>query len=284
MTTVATGKAKRFSRKKKIYPLVNGKPIRLRGFQQLIWLAVSIALGAGFFAGLYWLGLQQNWHNIFPFLPRTASAKAWWDGGMGFIRNKNWTNGIYRHGVRDNAEPTLWIMVGATLLGKASRRRYVLPGWVLIIAPLLLFALIIAGSLLITWFHNFGPGKHLPDPFSLQTIILAAALGRLLHFAWAPIGNSVRYHVVTRSLRKNTTPLWVSLPLLPPTWREMWADLKAQGKVLADARAEKKQGRDFHQSRIIIPLMLFAFLVIAIVGDLAKWAFAHGVHVPFLNP
>lgn len=267
----------RFGRKKKERVLVNGKPIRFRAGQKLIWTALSIALGAGIIAGLYWYGLQQDWHNIFPFLHPGTSAKNWWDNGMGgLIKSAKWP--YYRHGVRDNGEPETWALIGGVLLGSATTARAIKWRW-LALGGIVLLAAVIAGAVGITWFINFGPGTRLPNPANMQNLVLGLLVGRALHMLWLPMGTSIRYHIVSRTVSNPTVPVWVRLPLAPPTWREMWSQLRESGTIKIRERADR-----FRQSRIFVPLFLALILVVGITGDLAKWGFAHGLHVPFLNP
>jgi hypothetical protein len=268
------------------HPLVNEHPIHLRIEQQTGWLVMSILLGAGFIAGLYWLGFQQDYHYLIPALPKGTSLKAWWDGGMGFIHSGNWA--IYRHGIRDNGEPAVWTMVGATLLGKAKTSSKPLPFAALFVAPFVLLAMLVAGALAISWVINFGFLSHVSDKFSWQSILLGFILGRILHIFWAPFGNTIRYHVVAASLRKGTTPLWVTLPLMPPAWREYWSEMKSEGAIMTE---KKNSGRlssgataARHPARVLVPFMVLVFVLVAIVGLLAKYGVAHGLHVPVMNP
>src|SRR6185312_13809435 len=274
---VAPAKGKR---KKQYPPLISGHPVRFRRSQKLLWVGIAAALGVGFIAGLYWFGFQQDYHNIFPFLPKGTSLKAWWDNGMGFIHSENWKNGIWRHGVRDKAQPETWAIFGGVLLGAALPRRPVGMVW-LILGALVMFALVIAGALAITWFTVFGPGKHLPDPFNAQDFILGLLVGRILHYLWRPLASSVRYHLTRNAGKGGGVPLWVTLPLAPPAWRESWSVLKRDGKI--KLRSSEKTDK-FKQSRIFVPLGVLVFLVIASTGLLAKYGFAHGLHVALLNP
>jgi hypothetical protein len=253
--------------------LVNGKPIRLRRTQQGIWTGLSILLGAGFVAGLYWLVLQQH----YSFMPGSGSLKLWWDNGLnGLIRSPDWP--AYRHGVRDGGEPAVWAMVGAILLGKANRNARLLPTWLLIIAPVVLLALIVAGTLGITWLTHFGPLSHVPNPLSWQQLVLGLLLGRALHFIWSPIGNTIRYRITANAAVRNEVPVWVRYPLLPPAWREQWAMLREEFR--AKGLSLKEREDRYRQSKVLAPLAVSAFLIIAIIGDLAKWAVAHGVQIP----
>jgi len=279
-----TAVAEKKRRSKKTYPLlISGKPVKFRKEQKLLWIGLAAALGVGIIAGAYWYGFQQDYHNIFPFLPKGTSLKAWWDGGMGFIHAENWKNGIWRHGVRDKGEPETWAIVGGVLLGASLPRRPVGTPW-LILGGLVMFALVIAGALGITWFEHFGPGKHLPDPFNAQDLILGLLVGRALHYLWLPLASSVRYHLTRNAGKSGVTPLWVTLPLAPPAWRESWSELKRQGKINLRVSEKKTGKKNFRQSRILVPLAVLVFLIVAATGLLAKYGFAHGLHVPVLNP
>jgi len=258
-------------KEKKKYPLVNGSMIQFRGIQQLIWTAFSALLGAGFIAGLYWLAFEQH----YAFLPGSGSLNLWWHNGMGgLIHSPRWDD--YRHAIRDNGEPALWVMVAATLLGKArGKPRVLLHSWVLAVAPLFLLALLVAGAVGIAWITVYGPLSHVSDIFSWQQLVLGAVLGRVLHFAWAPIGSTIRYRVTSAAAAKAGTPLWVTLPLLPPAWRESWAVLRTEMTGTLKERKDK-----YRQSRVMVPLMVLAFLLISVIGNCAKYIIAHGGHVP----
>jgi len=262
--------------KKKYPPLVSGRPVRFRRFQQLIWIGMSALLGAGFIAGLYYLIFQQH----YPVTANCCSAKAWWDSGMGFIRSPHWPD--YRHAIRDNGEPALWAMVGATLLGKAKTHpRFLLPPWALVIAPLVLLICLIAGAVGIAYITVLGPLKNVSDIFSWQELVLGGLLGQVLHRFWSPVGTTIRYLVVARAVRTGRTPLWVTLPLMPPAWREMYSELDRQD-TNPPLPKEKRTGlkRLVPPQRVLVPVMLLVFVVVAVVGNLAKYVVAHGGHVP----
>jgi hypothetical protein len=250
--------------------------------QKLAWTGMAAVFGVGFIAGLYYLGLQIDWHNVLPFLPKGTSAKGWWDGGMGFIHDKDWANGIWRHGVRDKAEPEMWAIIGGILLGSSYKSRRVIKLPFLLLAGFTMFALVIAGALFITWFTYFGPAKHLSAQWqNIAGLALGLAVGHALHYLWMPVANSIRYQLVSVSLHSSTsTPLWVQLPVAPPGWREMWAQLKDDGVTPATMKKENKH----KQSRYVVPFLVLIFLVIAVVGILAKYPIAHGTHIPVLNP
>ena len=267
--------------KKKARPLLpSGHPVRSRKGQQLIWQGLAALFGVGFVAGLYWLGLQQDWHNVFGFLPKGTSAKTWWDNGMGFIHSRDWSNGIWRHGLRDKAEPIAWAIAGGILLG-SSKSRYIIRLPLLIASFITMFALVVAAALFITWFTFFGPARHLSGQWqNLVGIGVGLLAGQALHRLWIPVANCIRYQLISLSQHRSTAaPLWVILPIAPPGWREMWTDLKNEGVTPAKLKAEAG-----HKARYIVPLLVLLFLFIAIVGDLAKYGVARGVHIPVMNP
>lgn len=266
--------------KKKYPPLVSGRPVKFRRFQQLIWVGMSALLGAGFIAGLYYLGFQEDYHNLIPSLPKGTSAKTWWDSGMGFIHSAHWPDD--RHALRNLGEPALWVMVGATLLGKArTHPRFLLPPWALVLAPLVLLVMLIAGAVGIAWVTVQGPLSHVSNIFSWQDLVLGGLLGQVLHRFWSPIGSTIRYLVVARAVRTGRTPLWVTLPLMPPAWREMYSELDRED-TNPPLPKEKRTGlkRLVPPQRVLVPVMLLVFTVIAVVGNLAKYVIAHGGHVP----
>ena len=55
---------------------VNGRPIRLRWLQQIIWSFLAANVGALIIAGLYYLVIQVRWHigsDTYPLLDRKGS-------------------------------------------------------------------------------------------------------------------------------------------------------------------------------------------------------------------
>lgn len=242
--------------------VVHPRKIRLRGMQQVIWVAMSIALGAGFVAGLYWLFLQQH----YPFLPGSGSAKAWWDGGMGFIHSSKWPK--LRHGVRDLGEPAAWTVVGALLLLKSKDHPRILPAWLLILWSAVLGVATIAATIGITWVINFTAFSKVHDPYSWKQLAAGILLGLFLKRAWAPVTGTIRYHVISQT---SGTPLWVRFPLLSPAWRQEWLDTHQGVAGKADAN---------WKAVALVSLGVLLFLFIAVVGNLAKYAIPHGVHIP----
>ena len=265
-------------RKKKERPLVNGKPIRFRLFQVLCWTGIAGLLGVGFIAGLYWWVLEQK-YPVFG----GVSLKQWWDGtgpwahsgGMGFIRSPKWPN--YRHGLRDNGQPETWALVGGILLGAATVKQVRIPLKLVPVASFVMLCCILAAALGLTWLTDFGPLSKVSDIFSWQQLVLGFATGQILHRLWKPVGATIRYHMVSRPLRKGIVPLWVTLPLRPPPWRELFQELKDSGKIQPETTAQQRKHR---WTRFVISFGIFLFVIIAITGLLAKYVIAHGGHIP----
>lgn len=271
--------------KKKEHPLVNGHPIRFRLFQQLGWTGMSALFGVGFVAGVYWLFFQQKYGG--------ASLKNWWDGegawahsgGMGFIRSPHWAD--YRHAIRDNGEPAAWSMVGSIILGKAripapGKRPFQLPTWALIAMTFLMFVMIIAGATGIAWLTVLGPLSKVSDIFSWQQLLLGVVFGQLLHRLFAaPVGITIRNRIIYRSVVTGRQPLWVKGPFAPPAWREMWSELDRRDTNPTLAKEDRRGLKRFiPPAKVLVPAMVLVFVVVAVIGDLAKFIVAHGGHVP----
>lgn len=257
--------------------LIRGKPIAHRREQQAIWTGIAAVFGVGAMAGLYWWLLQQH----YPFFPGSGSLKLWWDNGMGIIHGKSWAL-YYRHGLRDKAEPLAWILIGGTILGKMNVKKKPLPLWLVVPGVIIMLALIVVCALGITWLVQVGPLKNY-NYQHLTEIALGVGIGRLLHFAWAPIGGTIRYHIVARTaLGDGPMPLWVRYPLMPPAWREGWAEMRAKR---AEVKAEAGDHRETYVlAKILVPLAILAFLFLGVTGDIAKEAIPHGLNlIPFMK-
>lgn len=267
--------------RKKERPLVQGKKIRFRLLQQLIWTGMSALLGVGFVAGLYWLAFEQHYHLGGV----SFSAKDWWDGGMGFIHSPHWAD--YRHAIRNNGEPAAWSMIGSIILGKAKipapgKRPFQLPAWALVVMTFLMFVIVIAGATGIAWLTILGPLSKASDIFSWQQILLGVLFGQLVHRLFAaPVGITIRNRVIYRSVLIGRTPLWVTLPLAPPAWREMWSELDRRDTNPPLAKEDRRGlKRLIPRAKVLVPAALLVFAVVAVIGDLAKFVVAHGGHVP----
>ena len=273
------------------YPLVNGHKIHLRKVQMTVWgVILSTLLFAAAVAGVYYLGFQQDYHNLFTFLPAGTSAKGWWDGGMGIIHSGNWP--LYRHGWRNQIEPAAGTIGVLTFLFgvKANSKNKKVHG-----LPTLLglgVALLVVASALAfaeTWAIYFGIPDHfnhghpLPKyPEIAVSIVLGIVLGKILHYIWLPAAATIQYHMVEGPISRGQTPLWVRFAMAPPTLRERFADL--QDKVNKKQVTLSQKDNPSGLFRVTLSLGLLVFLLLAVVGNIAKYVIARGTHVPILYP
>ena len=265
------------------YPLVNGKRIHFRRFQMTLWGAIlGVVFGAAFVAGLYWIILQQAY-------PGGLSLKNWWDGGMGIIHSGNWS--LYRHSIRNQIEPAAGtILVLSFLFGvKANgKQQKVHSIWTLITLGVTLLAVAVAGAVGETWIIYFGIPGRLHHPLEkFQEIALAAILGiilgKALHYIWRPAAATVQYHLLDGPASRGKTPLWVRFAMAPPTLRERFADLQEK---LADKKVTAAElGDEGHSGwfRVAVSLAIFVFFVIAVIGNLARYAIPKGVNIPGMH-
>jgi hypothetical protein len=71
--------------------------------------------------------------------------------------------------------------------------------------------------------------------------------------------------------------------MAPPALRERFADLRhrlAEKQITASQLEEKDHSGWF---RVIVSLGIFAFFVIAIIGNLARYAIPRGVNIPGMH-
>jgi hypothetical protein len=199
------------------HPLINGKPIRFRFFQQyVVWLVIVAVLGSALVAGGYFNLLEVNWHLFY--------LKHWWDGGMGVFHSASWF--LYRHGYRNDGEPAVAIMLISSFIAspkywgrRVGRIRLVVTPFVLVIVAVAL----ITGAI---WLQYFGlPNMwhailgsdrvHLFHPkywAIAETLIFGFLIGRVLHPIWGPVGAHIQGFYVNRSLMRHqggSLPLWV---------------------------------------------------------------------------
>lgn len=269
------------------YPLVNGHKIHFRKVQMTLWgVILGLLLGAAFIAGLYWLGLQQNWGGS---AAHPISLKEWWDAGMGFIHSGNWD--LYRHSIRNQIEPAAGtILVLSFLFGvKANAKQKKVHGlFTLFGLGIMLIVVAVAGAVGETWLIYFGIPDHLNHGHPLTKYVeiavafaLGFVLGKILHYIWMPAAATVQYHLVEGPLSRGVTPLWVRLALAPPTLRERFADLQERvrkSEITLDAK-DAPSGA----FRIVVSIALFLYLVVAVIGNIAKFWIARGNTVPLLH-
>lgn len=261
--------------KKKI-PLVDreGNPaghIHQRLIQQLAWSAIAAFLLAAFVAGGYYLATQtsntvhSDWNNLFHFA--------------------NWT--IYRHiAARNMLEPELATIGVLTILCKPKYWTVKVSNARLALTPFLILALALAANVAFVYLLLRFTGRVA----NWQVLVGGIIIGRVLHKVWAPCGATINAVLLDRSVdaaklraqndssvlfnSDKPVPLWVTLPLAPPTMRErfswMWThdtDIKQRGRL----------------KRLVLAGAVI-FVLVTIVGFLARYYIADGHYIPVLVP
>lgn len=264
------------------------KKIRFALPQTVVWSIIAALIGSGFVAGLYFSIFEVNWH-IGSF--ELFNLKPWWDGGMGWVHSASWD--LYRHGLRDLLEPAFATMGVKTVLAKKKYWSHHCPTWRLALTPPLIIALGIGLATGGVWLLDFG----LPDAWhkaalgtvtapawishsSWQVIVLGIVIGLILHPLWGPVGASLQGRMVKRSVERKAPhePLWVKLPLAPPTMRERWV-------VIAGGFVPGSKSLDTGRAdRWVVSSMLFVGILITLLGLLAQHWIGLGHSVPYLAP
>jgi hypothetical protein len=254
--------------------LPSGRHIRLRREQMIMWSVIAGFLGAGFIAGLYFGILEVNWHLFW--------LKPWWDG---LFKDGWWP--VYRHtAFRDIPEPAFATMGVMTLLAKPKYWGKKVGTVRLVTTPMILILLTFALGIAGTWLLNYGlPHAARTDLawHSAGNLILGFAIGRVLHFLWAPVGATLQGHLLEgsadKAAAKHRVPAWVRLPLAPPVIRERFAhlydrSLKTEGNVYDEDNGTAK--------RWLYALMVLVFVVITVIGLLGHYYAGTSHVIPFL--
>jgi hypothetical protein len=197
--------------------LVNGRPIRLRWLQQVIWSFLAANVGTLIIAALYYLFVQLRWHvggHTFLYL------KPDWDN---LFRFRGWA--ADRHDLRDVYEAVLATLFVRSLLANWRKRDRRAPAWYVVISPLLIvvaaFPVVVAGIWLINhglpyaW-HALFAHRALHNPvhlrhrlawlgtylsgFPWQPALIGILAGLVVHRVYAPAGNTVQLYFVGRAV------------------------------------------------------------------------------------
>jgi len=208
---------------------------------------------------------------------------------MGFIHSGNWD--LYRHSIRNQIEPAVGtILVLSFLFGvSASAKAKKVHGLPTLLGlGILLTVTAVAGAIGETWLIYFGIPDHLNHGHPLGkyaeigvALALGFILGKILHYIWLPAAATVQYHLVEGPLSRGHTPLWVRLALAPPTMRERFSDLQErvrQGELVLRAKDAPSGG-----FRAFVSIGLLLFLVVAVIGNIARYWIARGGTVPLLH-
>lgn len=269
--------------------LANGKRIRFRTPQMVVWGVVAAALGSALVAGVYFGVFQVRWHigswQIFYLKP-------WFDGGLGgMFKSASWV--LYRHGERDLLEPAVATMGVKTLLAKPKWWSVRVPAWRLALTPPVLIAIAVALAAGGVWLLDFGLPRvwhagfgtyHVTAPSfishsSWQVIVLGILIGLVLHRLWAPCGATIQGAIVDHSVDRHQLggriPVWATKPVSPPVIRERW--------WYTDAHNAEITQRD-PASKALIMVIIVACVLLTLLGLLAQHWIGLGHSVPYLAP
>jgi hypothetical protein len=197
--------------------LVNGRRIRLRWLQQIIWSFLAANIGALVISALYYLFVQLKWefggHTVLYLKPS-------WDRLFSF---RGWTTD--RHDVRNVYEAVLATLFVKSLLANWRKHDRRAPAWYVMISPLLIvvaaFPVVAIGIWLINhalpylWHalighHVLHNPVHTPpgldwlgtylSGFPWQPVLIGILAGLVVHRVYAPAGNTVQLYFIGRSV------------------------------------------------------------------------------------
>jgi hypothetical protein len=263
---------------------VNGKYIKGRAVQTAIWALAIGALGAAWWAGVYFNLLQVNWHiHIGSFYYSWDHLKLWWDNGMGFIHSPSWV--LYRHPYRDMGEPAAAVLFIMTALAPRKYWNVRVGTARLIVTPFIVLAVALALITGAVWLLDFGL-PHLwanaPIPAKgWETFIFGLIIGRILHYIWGPCGATIQGALLDRSVDKNGTyiPRWVRWPDIAPLDRERWCWMQAHNKT----RTIRKPLPRWVMWLIWFGIILSVYFIITgLIGHF--WIGVMGHSFPYLAP
>ena len=203
---------------------VNGRPIRLRWLQQIIWFIIAANVGAWIMSALYYLFIEQRWHvggHTFLYLKHD------WDNLFSF---SGWP--ADRHDLRDVYEAVLATLFVRSLLANWRKHDRRAPGWYVAISPILIvvaaFPVVVAGIWLINYgfpavwhaalaHHVLRNPVHFPHwlawlgtylaGYPWQPVLIGILAGLVVHRVYAPAGNTVQLYFIGRSVDKTRDAL-----------------------------------------------------------------------------
>jgi len=199
--------------------LVDGKPIRLRWLQQIIWSFLAANIGVRIISALYYLFVELRWHVRGHTI---LHLKPDWDNLFSF---RGWS--ADRHDIRNVYEALLGTLFVKSLLADWRKKDRRAPAWYVVISPLLVvvvaFPIVAAGIWLINydlpylWHALFAPHVlhnpvHMPydlawlgtylSGFHWQPLAIGILAGLVVHRVYAPAGNTVQLYFIGRSVDK----------------------------------------------------------------------------------
>lgn len=294
----------RFHRAKEPPPLVNGKPIRNRLLQQILW---SIGLGTvvfGLFAsGSYFGPTQVHWYiHIGSFYWPGFWLKHGWDSGMGvvgphtrLINLTNWTT--YRHNYRDIGLPALATMGAFSIAGGARKpagRLYTAIAPFLVLAVAVVLITVASYVELATVAHATSLTVRQTNLVHLgEALLFGFLIGKVLHYIWRPAGTRIQGFLVERGMdrfyRSGGTglPVWIRKPVAPPTLREAGQKLATKDEASGEAQQLRETGHTGRSTAIYWLVGVGVVLVLGVdfVGFIGHiWDGVLHLHFPYLAP
>jgi len=273
--------------------LVNGKPIRFRWLQQIIWSFVAANIGALIISALYYLFVELRWHvgsHVF------LNLKSDWDNLFSF---RGWA--ADRHDVRDVYEAVLATLFVRSLLANWRKNDRRAPAWYVAISPILIvvvaFPVTAAGIWLINYalpylWHGVLSHRVLHNPvhlphrvawlgtylsgFPWQPVLIGILAGLVAHRVYAPAGNTVQLYFIGRSVDRTRDAIaageenpYRHLPRWPwpPVIRERAAWIMQNDLPVPD------RTRDI---RWAVRIITVVFAALAIYGAYVRYVIAKG--------
>jgi hypothetical protein len=272
---------------------VNGRPIRLRWLQQIIWSFLAANVGALIISALYYLFIELRWHvGSHTFL----NLKPDWDNLFTF---RGWA--ADRHDIRDVYEAILATLFVRSLLANWRKHDRRAPAWYVVISPILIvvvaFPIVAAGIWLINYalpyvwhavlaHHVLHNPVHMPPRldwfgtylagYPWQPVVIGILAGLVVHRVYAPAGNTVQLYFVGRSVdaaRDATAageenpdrhlPRWP----WPPVIRERAAWIMQTGQPVPD------RTRDI---RLAVRILLAVLTAFTLYGAYIRYIVAKG--------
>ncbi|HEX6525609.1 MAG TPA: hypothetical protein VF070_37200, partial [Streptosporangiaceae bacterium] len=188
---------------------VNGRPIRLRWLQQIIWSFLAANVGVLIMVALYYLFVQLRWHVGGHTL---LYLKPDWDNLFSF---RGWA--ADRHDFRNVYEAILATLFVKSLLANWRKHDRRAPAWYVLLSPILIvvvaFPIVAAGVWLINhalpylW-HALFAHRVVRNPVHMtgrlawlgtylagypwQPAVIGILAGLVVHRMYAPAGNTVQ--------------------------------------------------------------------------------------------
>ena len=273
--------------------LVNGRPIRLRWLQQIIWLFLAANIGALIISALYYLFVELRWHvggHTFLYLKHD------WDNLFTF---RGWA--ADRHDVRDVYEAVLATLFVRSLLANWRKHTWRGPSWYVVLSPILIvvvaFPIVVAGIWLINYglpylwhatfaHHALHNPVHLPSRFDWfgtylasfpwQPALIGIVAGLVVHRVYAPAGNTVQLYFIGRSVDRTRDAIaageqnpYRHLPRWPwpPVIRERAA------WIMSSDQPVPNRTRDIS---LAVQILTVLFAALAIYGAYVRYVVAKG--------